>query len=90
MPFLQLYFSTFGEKATLQLQCDFDIEPLRTEIVIALTFGIITMAKALTGCEDLSGEIDFDFPKPTGFDTLYGKISITSIAFRTATSITQF
>ncbi|KAF5293152.1 hypothetical protein FQR65_LT20162 [Abscondita terminalis] len=64
MPFLQLYFSTFGEKATLQLQCDIEIEPLRTEIVMGLTFGIMTMAKALTGINDLHGDIDFDFPKP--------------------------
>ncbi len=68
MPFLQLYFSTFGEKATLQLQCDIEIEPLRTEIVMGLTFGIMTMAKALTGIEDLSGDIDFDFPQPAGFE----------------------
>ena len=31
--FLQLYFSTFGPKATLQLQCDIEVEPLRTEII---------------------------------------------------------
>lgn len=68
MPFLQLYFSTFGEKATLQLQCDIDIEPLRTEIVTGLTFGIMTMAKALTGTDNLESDIDFDFPKPDGFD----------------------
>ena len=66
MPFLQLYFSTFGEKVTLQLQCDIDIEPLRTEIVMGLTFGIMTMAKALTGIENLHGDIDFDFPKLEG------------------------
>ena len=53
LPFLQLYFSTFGSKATLQLQCDIEVEPLRTEIILGLTIGIMTMAKALTGIEDL-------------------------------------
>lgn len=75
MPFLQLYFSTFGEKATLQLQCDIEIEPLRTEIVMGLTFGIMTMAKALTEIDDLHGDIDFDFPKPEGFDKYIEKLS---------------
>lgn len=75
MPFLQLYFSTFGEKATLQLQCDIEIEPLRTEIVMGLTFGIMTMAKALTGIDILKGDIDFDFPKPNGFDKYVEKLS---------------
>lgn len=74
MPFLQLYFSTFGEKATLQLQCDIDIEPLRTEIVMGLTFGIMTMARALTGIDNLQGDIDFDFPKPEGFDKYIEKL----------------
>lgn len=73
MPFLQLYFSTFGEKATLQLQCEVEIEPLRTEIVMGLTFGIMTMAKALTGIDELYGDIDFDFPKPEGFDKYIDK-----------------
>jgi hypothetical protein len=58
LPFLQLYFSTFGPKATLQLQCDIDVEPLRTEIILGLTIGIMTMAKALTGIEDLQSEVD--------------------------------
>lgn len=73
MPFLQLFFSTFGEKATLQLQCDIEIEPLRTEIVMGLTFGIMTMAKALTGIDHLAGDIDFDFPMPQGFDKYNSK-----------------
>lgn len=68
MPFLQLYFSTFGDKATLQFRSDIDIEPLRTEIIFSITFGIITMAKALTGIDELAAEIDFDFPMPDGFD----------------------
>ena len=75
MPFLQLYFSTFGEKATLQLQCDISIEPLRTEIVTSLTFGIMTMAKAITGIDELEAEIDFDFAKPEGFDKYLAKLS---------------
>ncbi|WP_445115905.1 helix-turn-helix domain-containing protein [Acinetobacter sp. WZC-1] len=68
MPFLQLYFSTFGEKATLQLQCHIDLEPLRTEIVMGLSFGIMTMAKALTGIQNLHSDIDFDFPMPDGLE----------------------
>ncbi len=68
LPFVQLYFSTFGQQATLQLQCDIDIEPLRTEIVTSLTFGIMSMAKALTGIDEMIADIDFDFPKPEGFD----------------------
>ncbi len=76
MPFLQLYFSTFGPKATLQLQCDFDLEPLRTEIILALTIGIMSMAKALTGNEELTGEVDLDFQKPEGFDKYLNKMNI--------------
>ena len=75
LPFLQLHFSTFGPKATLQLQCDINIEPLRSEIVLGLSLGILTMAKALTGVEDLSAEIDLDFPEPQGFDKYRDKIS---------------
>lgn len=67
MPFLQLNFSTFEENATLQLQCDIELEPLRTEILLALTFGIINMGKALTGMNKLQLKIDFDFPQPKGF-----------------------
>ena len=67
MPFLQLYFSTFGENATIQLQCDIEIEPLRTEILLGLTFGIMTMAKAITGNDHLKADIDFEFPEPEGF-----------------------
>ena len=76
MPFLQLYFSTFGPKATLQLQCDFDLEPLRTEIILALTIGIMSMAKGLTGNEELTGEVDLDFQKPEGFDKYLNKMNI--------------
>ena len=75
MPFLQFHFSTFTDQVTLQLQCDIDIEPLRTEISMALTFGVITMARALTGIDDLHGDIDFDFPKPEGFDKYLSKFN---------------
>lgn len=76
MPFLQLYFSTFGPKATLQLQCDFDLEPLRTEIILSLTIGIMTMARALTGRDDLTGEVDLDFEQPFGFEKYLDKMAI--------------
>lgn len=74
MPFLQFHFSTFTEQVSLQLQCDINIEPLRTEIVMALTFGVITMARALTGVNDLHGDINFDFPKPNGFDKYLNRL----------------
>ncbi|EPQ5005029.1 AraC family transcriptional regulator ligand-binding domain-containing protein [Acinetobacter baumannii] len=77
LPFLQLYFSTFGPKATLQLQCDIELEPLHTEIVLGLTIGIMTMAKAMTGIEDLAGDVDLDFPEPAGFDKYKNKLSST-------------
>ena len=73
MPFLQLFFSTFGTKATIQLQTDVSFEPLRTEISIALIFGMISMAKAITGIDYASGDIDFDFPKPEGFERFMAK-----------------
>ena len=73
LPFLQLFFSTFGEKATLQLQCDIDLQPLRNEIIISLVIGIYTMAKAMTGTDDVSGEVDFDFPMPEGFERYIAK-----------------
>ena len=81
MPFLQLFFSTFGEKATLQLRCDVDIEPLRTDIAISIIFGIVSMSKALTGIENLAGEIDFDFPEPEGFDRYRAKLPNHSVRF---------
>lgn len=77
LPFLQLYFSTFGPKATLQLQCDIELEPLRTEIVLGLTIGIMSMAKAITGIEDLAGDVDLDFPEPEGFEKYRNKLSST-------------
>lgn len=77
LPFLQLYFSTFGDKATLQLQCDIDIEPLRSEIVMAITIGIITMARALTGRADLVAQVDLDFPMPQGFEKYHDKTHLS-------------
>lgn len=74
MPFLQLFFSTFGTKATVQLQTDISLEPLRTEISIALIFGIISMGKAITGINYAAGDIDFDFPKPEGFERFMEKL----------------
>lgn len=47
------------------------MEPLRTEIAIALIIGMITMSKAMTGTEHFTGEVDFDFPKPAGFDQYF-------------------
>ncbi len=32
------------------------------------------MSKALTGIENLAGEIDFDFPEPEGFDRYRAKL----------------
>ncbi|OTG92336.1 helix-turn-helix transcriptional regulator [Acinetobacter sp. ANC 3832] len=90
MPFLQLYFSTFGEKATLQLQCDISIEPLRTEIVTSLTFGIMTMAKAITGIDELEAEIDFDFAKPEGFDKYLAKLSTYNFRFEQPHLLSSF
>ncbi len=76
LPFLQLYFSTFGSNATIQLQCDIDIEPLRTELVLAITIGIITMAKALTGQPDIKAQVDLDFPMPKGFEKYLEKTTL--------------
>ncbi|MEG2358429.1 AraC family transcriptional regulator ligand-binding domain-containing protein [Acinetobacter sp.] len=73
MPFLQLFFSTFGSKATVQLRTDVSLEPLRTEIAVALIFGMISMGKAITGTDYASGDIDFDFPKPEGFERFMAK-----------------
>ncbi|WP_374573438.1 AraC family transcriptional regulator ligand-binding domain-containing protein [Acinetobacter sp.] len=73
MPFLQLFFFTFGSKATVQLRTDVSLKPLRTEIAIALIFGMISMGKAITGTDYASGDIDFDFPKPEGFERFMAK-----------------
>ena len=59
------------------MQCDIELEPLRTEIVLGLTIGIMTMAKAMTGIEDLAGDVDLDFPEPAGFDKYKSKLSST-------------
>jgi AraC-like DNA-binding protein len=73
LPFLQLFFSTFGEKATIQIQTDIQIEPLKTEISFALMVGLISMGQAITGVDyaDLDFEpadVDFNFPRPEGFE----------------------
>ena len=73
MPFLQLYFSTFGEKVTIQIQSEIDIEPLRTEILISLVIGFITMASAIAAIDNPTGDLDFDFPKPHGFERFLEK-----------------
>ena len=56
LPFLQLFFSTFGNKATIQLQTDIELEPIRSEISIALMFGLISIGKGSTGVEDSAGD----------------------------------
>ena len=76
LPFYN-YIFLLSVKATLQLQCDIELEPLRTEIVLGLTIGIMTMAKAITGIEDLAGDVDLDFPEPEGFDKYRSKLSST-------------
>ena len=81
LPFLQLFFSTFGIKATVQLQTDIQMEPLRTEISIALMIGLISMAKAITGISDATGEIDFDFKKPEGFERFMVKFPTHQFRF---------
>jgi AraC-like DNA-binding protein len=68
LPFLQLFFSSAGHKATVQLQNEIQLEPLRTEISIAVIIGVISMAKAITGIEHTAGEIDFNFKQPEGFE----------------------
>ncbi|MDQ8935856.1 helix-turn-helix domain-containing protein [Acinetobacter rudis] len=90
MPFLQLYFSTFEENATLQLQCEIMLEPLRTEIILALTFGIVTMGKALTGMNELQFSTDFDFPKPQGFDKYLKLMPDSSFRFDQPHLISSF
>ncbi|EIM38103.1 AraC family transcriptional regulator [Acinetobacter sp. HA] len=81
LPFLQLFFSTFGVKATVQLQTDIQMEPLRTEISIALMIGLISMAKAITGISDATGEIDFDFKRPEGFERFMVKFPTHQFRF---------
>lgn len=81
LPFLQLFFSTFGVKATVQLQTDIQMEPLRTEISIALMIGLISMAKAITGISDATGEVDFDFKKPEGFERFIAKFPTHQFRF---------
>lgn len=68
LPFMQLSFSVIEQQVSLQLHCDIKIEPLRTEIMLALMLGILNMSKAMTGIEIFNAVIDFDFSKPTNFD----------------------
>ena len=76
MPFLQLYFSTFSDKATIEVKCNIDLQPLRNEIILALTIGILTMGNALTG-KDLNSDIDLDFAMPLGFERYLERINAT-------------
>ena len=78
LPFLQLFFSTFSDQATIQIQTDIQIEPLRTEISTALMIGLITMAQAITGVDYSTlnydkALVDFDFPRPQGFERFASK-----------------
>src|SRR5690606_27668108 len=73
MPFLQLFFSTFGAQDTDQLQTVTQLEPLRADISIALIFGRISMAQAIPGIDSAAAEIDFDFKKPEGFERFMAK-----------------
>lgn len=57
------------------------MEPLRTEISIALMIGLISMAKAITGISDATGEIDFDFKKPEGFERFMVKFPTHQFRF---------
>ncbi len=67
MPFLRLHISTMQPKARIQIFCDeLNLEPLRTESLIALSVGILCMAKALTGV-DVYADIECDFAEPKGF-----------------------
>ncbi len=90
LPFIQLYCASIEHQATLQLQCDIEIEPLRTEIVTSLTLGMLTMAKTLTGIEQLNADIDFDFPKPIGFDHELSQLAGYRIRFEQAHLLTSF
>jgi AraC-like DNA-binding protein len=79
IPFLRLHVSTMQPKAKLQLFCDdLTLEPLRQELLIALTVGILTMGKALTG-KDIYADIECDFAEPKGFahykDMIHSSIS---------------
>lgn len=80
VPFMHLHFSTMQPKARIQLICDdLDLEPLRQEVLIALTVGILTMGKAITG-QDLFANIECDFPEPPGFEK-YSKLINATIKF---------
>lgn len=77
IPFLRLHVSTMQPKGRLQLFCDdLTLEPLRRELLIALTVGILTMGKALTG-KDIWAEIECDFPEPAAFAKYKDRINAT-------------
>ena len=89
VPFLQLHFSTMQTKASIQLICeDLHLEPLRQEVLIALTVGILSMGKALTG-QELYADIECDFPKPKGFDK-YLKLINANVSFNKPKLIAYF
>ncbi len=90
LPFIQLYFSTIEHQATLELQCDIEIEPLRTEIVTSLTLGMLSMAKTLTGIQQLNAVIDFDFPKPLGFEQHRSQLAGYHFRFEQAHLLASF
>lgn len=67
LPFVQLEHGILGDIATVQIQCDLPLQPLRNEIMLALVIGIQHMAKALTGT-DIPMSINLDFARPPGFE----------------------
>jgi AraC-like DNA-binding protein len=80
VPFLRLHVSTMQPRARLQLTCDeLNLEPLRREVLIALTVGILTMGKALTG-KDIYADIECDFAEPENFAN-YQKLISANIKF---------
>ncbi|XID75813.1 AraC family transcriptional regulator ligand-binding domain-containing protein [Alkanindiges sp. WGS2144] len=89
VPFLTLHVSTMQPKARIQLICDeLNMEPLRQEVLIALTVGILTMGKALTG-QELFAEIECDFPEPKNFEK-YEKLITANIKFNQSHLVAYF
>lgn len=54
------------DESLILFECDLKLEPLRTEIILALCIGILFMGEVLTG-ERMNAKISFDFPEPPGF-----------------------
>lgn len=78
IPYLRLHISTMQPKARVQLFCDdLTLEPLRSEILLALFVGIMTMGRALTGVEELHAEVEVDFSEPVGFEKYKHKLGAT-------------